>query len=1253
MDEAELDEILTGIEAELQVIVAEALDEVAAEFAAEVESADELVAARFSVSRIAGMWRRQVGRIMDRLRGVTEQAAETLADELGTDLPPEWDEALEGYVESTQRLLDEVGTHLSEAAVRTLAQGLNDGDSPDQLRSRLLAAFATDGTQLGPTRAQRIASTEATRAWNAGTLAAAEALTGPDRPLVKQWITRRDTKVRPAHAAADGQLRLLGEPFNIGGHEMQYPGDPSAPANQTIECRCVLRTAAARSDADEGTASMATSETVDKITAAVQTGAMIALVPSAADADYLAVPEGEPAHELHVTLAYLGEAAGWDSEHREILAYRMSALAEELSVLDARLFGVACWNPSENPVWVWSVGDGEATPDGLASAHAGAWYGLDGLGPVPTPHTPFAAHMTGAYGLDEGRMGQLASRLGNITFDRLRVAFGGEVTDYLLTGGSGVADDTTPADVGELQSQMPSQLKRYWLAGPGAAKIRWGTPGSFDRCVRALRDDFPENTEGLCANLYHEATGRWPGQNSLSLAYDEPAEATPAPEPPALVLWSTPGDSALAFENQQTGDGRVFAPGALYWNGAGPWPLQYADEMNGGHDGARLAGSIDIIGRDGDRITGQGCIYMSTSAGVDAAMMLSQGAPLGVSVDLDDVDMELVDQTSGEAYTASFVTASLLPLDGGGFAMSAETVATWTSASASLVSEASRMTFTVGTDGCVPAAAFELTAAAGDPGLDGTVVEVQRSGDYLMRITRARLRGATLVTIPAYDRARIVLDDVGGYDQAASAEPEITADAANKDFDRVIRHVRKSLNPVTVAGVAGFLGLNATVVRRHLARAAKEGKIMRISRGRYVGMTGDVAVPDAGVAPTPVTVTADATPVAEWDVLSAAVTGAVDLPVADRDAEWDGAAAESRVFEWADGDANKISQAFAYRDDEADPLTKGAYKLGYADVEDGRLVIIPAGVFAAQAALMGARGGTDIPTDQVAAVRDRLEAVRAHVEEVTGTEDREDMEASAWTAMQDLPAMPSAWFAEPTSTELPPGGPGVNYANGRIFGWVAQAGEPHAGMAKKVTIDTLGRIDTTHFLRQRFTLDDGSSVKAGAFTMGVGHHRDGAECETASCQFDSTRTVAGIVTVGMNSRGMWFSGAAAPWLAEWDRSVFMASQPSYHMRKGANGNWQLRAVLSVPVPGHSSPLLASAVIERSNLALTAAATMFEVEEAVAAATVVADEPDPIAGLDYDRLADAMVASLARAETRRKEESAELEALLAEASSLDL
>jgi hypothetical protein len=69
-------------------------------------------------------------------------------------------------------------------------------------------------------------------------------------------------------------------------------------------------------------------------------------------------------------------------------------------------------------------------------------------------------------------------------------------------------------------SRMPASLKQYWLAGAGAAKIRWGAGGDFDRCVTAInaeitkhgRKPLPDHEiKGLCANLHREATGATPG----------------------------------------------------------------------------------------------------------------------------------------------------------------------------------------------------------------------------------------------------------------------------------------------------------------------------------------------------------------------------------------------------------------------------------------------------------------------------------------------------------------------------------------------------------------------------------------------------------------------------------------------------------------------------------------------------------------------------------------------------------------------
>lgn len=1244
MNDDQLEALLERLEAGLARDVQYQLDQVAAEFARNVNRSTELTAAAFSVSRIRDMWNRRIPRIMDSLRGIFRRGADVTADDLNGRRPA--DRALraaaEAYEAAVTPLLQAVGDNLASAAVQALQDGVQNGDSPERLRARLVAVFDDTGTQLGPVRSQRIAATESTRAFNAGVQAAAEQLSGPDRPLVKQWITRRDERVRAAHRDANGQLQLLGDPFDVGGTPMMFPGDPSAPLALTVNCRCIMRATPAR----ERTASMdpdivaelasrmppqlkrywlvgpgaakirwGTPGDFDRCVRALRgkfpedteglcanlhhealgkwpgqeadgdttgySGAMVALMPSEADAARLAAFSDEPQDQLHTTLFYLGEAADWSPADRADVLSAMQDAAGYLSPVQAKAFGVALWNPHDgNPCWVWNIGDHpDAGPQKLHDVHNEIRFQLEDryADSLPDQHSPWMPHMAIKYG--DGSPGEYDGGCGPITFDRLRVGFGGEYTDFPLT------------DVPEAVPVEP--------------------------------DDFEE------------------------------------PFGPEVAGWSTPGDTAIAFENQQTGDGRVFAPGALYWDGDGPWPLM-ANENFDGHDDASLAGCIEAMYRDGDRIGAEGLLYLSQDAGEEAAMLLAQDAPLGVSVDLDDVDLEVVDMNDqggtpiGDEppvpYRGRLLRASVLPVEGGGFHLSGETAPEMTAGGTGMVLESRRVSLFVGPDGTVPIAAFEIEAAAGDLGTGGTVVDTQKSGDYLLRITRARVRGATLVTIPAYANAKIVLNDpapYGGEVMAAGWDGDKSTPATS-DYDRVLRHVRSSKGPVGAARVAQYLKIPIMAAQRMLAKAASRGEVVRLTRGLY----------------TDSTTSAKADHVMTDDMLAsgelvASVTGRVDLPVAGRDVPWDGPGAAGRVFTWADGDTSKLDQAFAYRDDSKDPRNRNSRKLGYADVIDGELTIVPRGVFAAQAALEGSRGGVDIPADEVSKVRDRLAAVRTHVDEETGGKQMDEMQSSAWAAMADLPAMPAAWFREPTEEELPAGSGGVHYSNGRIYGWVARANEPHAGFAKRVVINDLGRIDTTHFLRQRFNLDDGTTVKAGAFTMNAGHHRDGAECETSACQFDDTRTVAGIVTVGMNERGMWFSGAAAPWMSEWDRSVFMACQPSYHMKQAQNGQWQLRAVLSVPVPGHSSPLLASAVIERSQMALTAAALMVETEAAVAdhqhaeRQRAIADEISAIGqSIDYDRLADALVASMARAEQRRAEEAAELEALLSEGRTMD-
>ena len=628
-------------------------------------------------------------------------------------------------------------------------------------------------------------------------------------------------------------------------------------------------------------------------------------------------------------------------------------------------------------------------------------------------------------------------------------------------------------------------------------------------------------------------------------------------EPPA-VTWSTPDSTALAFENQQTGDSRVFTPGALYWDGDGPWPLKL------GHDAeTELAGAIHGMGRDRDRIAAHGVLYPATDAGWEAATLLAQEAPLGVSVDLDDVDYEVLVSEDSVAYKGRLVTASVLPLADGYIVKGQTADEVHASADGTAVTSMSRtVTFRIDADG--------LVAAAGDGAwTDGAVVDEQKSGDLLMRITRARIRGASLVTIPAFADARITLDDPGLFADGHTEDEVSAAIQSTTDYDRVLRHVRRSNQPVGAARLAQFLKMPLAASQRLLALAASRGEVVRLTRGLYT----------------------DKTTSAKADhLMNDNMMGEI-------------------------GDDVTAAEIFG------DELT--AADFAAADTE-----------------------GVDL------------------------LELTETVEASAWTAMQDLPPMPAEWFREPTMEELPPGGPGVNYAGGRIWGWVAQAGEPHAGYAKKITVDGLGKIDLSHFLRQRFVLDSGETIKAGVYVINNGHHADGALCETGACAWDDSRTVAGIVTVGMNARGLWFSGAAAPWLEDdWTRALVMAVQPSYHLKKGANGQWQLRAVLGVPVPGHSSPLTAAA-LKAVQLSLTAAATAVEASEALKVAEAIRDNPAAfeehqaatqdvtphevaavgleVEGLDYDRLARSIAAAMRQVDEQKADEEAELAALMAEA-----
>lgn len=94
-------------------------------------------------------------------------------------------------------------------------------------------------------RAETIARTESTRATSMAREETFRQLADQPRighnRIVRVWNSTLDGRVRDFHATMHGQQKPIGQAFIDGkGNRLMFPGDPSAPAETVINCRCVL-----------------------------------------------------------------------------------------------------------------------------------------------------------------------------------------------------------------------------------------------------------------------------------------------------------------------------------------------------------------------------------------------------------------------------------------------------------------------------------------------------------------------------------------------------------------------------------------------------------------------------------------------------------------------------------------------------------------------------------------------------------------------------------------------------------------------------------------------------------------------------------------------------------------------------------------------------------------------------------------------------------------------------------------------------
>lgn len=144
------------------------------------------------------------------------------------------------YLAEVRNRLVRIPEEVYDLVAGQVAQGVNLGESIPKLAARVDSVLSTTESARWPNRATVIARTETIGALNAGRYDAFRVVAADaDEPLYSMWLATDDGRTRHTHVEAEGQRVPVGTPFQVGGFELRFPGDPAGPPQEVIQCRCV------------------------------------------------------------------------------------------------------------------------------------------------------------------------------------------------------------------------------------------------------------------------------------------------------------------------------------------------------------------------------------------------------------------------------------------------------------------------------------------------------------------------------------------------------------------------------------------------------------------------------------------------------------------------------------------------------------------------------------------------------------------------------------------------------------------------------------------------------------------------------------------------------------------------------------------------------------------------------------------------------------------------------------------------------
>ena len=210
------------------------------------------------------------------------------------------------------------------------------------------------------------------------------------------------------------------------------------------------------------------------------------------------------------------------------------------------------------------------------------------------------------------------------------------------------------------------ELRHYWTRGVGGAKIMWGVPGDWTRCVRHLSKYMGPRAKGYCQLRHKEMTGVYTGSrfnvgknsknafSSLFSSEDELVEKTieksalyasinALKEKMGLVAGANMMHGArftiplVIPEELESGDGRAFKKNSISFRDL-PLPLMWQIKTNDGHMGSVVVGRIDYMERTPEGIGNAYGVFDSGPYGREAQRLVENGFLRGVSADLDQFE---------------------------------------------------------------------------------------------------------------------------------------------------------------------------------------------------------------------------------------------------------------------------------------------------------------------------------------------------------------------------------------------------------------------------------------------------------------------------------------------------------------------------------------------------------------------------------------------------------------------------------------